>query len=57
MAKTPSKLDQEDLATLQARVERLELEVREYEARIRISEARKKVNAMRVANQKADKPG
>lgn len=54
MAKKPSQAEPEDLAILQARVERLELEVREYEARIRLSEARKKVSAMRTANKKPE---
>ena len=52
MAKVPKDSVPEDLAALQARVERLELEAREHEARLRSYEARHRFNELKAAKTK-----
>ena len=55
MPKTPAGGGPEDTTGLQARVERLELEAREWDARVRIFEARARMEQLKAANPKSKK--
>ena len=55
MPKTSTDGSPDDLSGLQARVERLELEAREWDARVKIFEAKARVEQLKAASPKAKK--